>query len=57
VNIIITPDDNLRFIDYDYAGPNPRGVDLATYINETAYELELPEYPFFTHVADEEMTS
>jgi thiamine kinase-like enzyme len=40
-------------VDYEYAGSNARGVDLATYINETVYSF-ISEPPYFElRVGDE----
>ena len=33
---------NLMLIDYEYAGWNPMGMDLANYINETILENAFP---------------
>ena len=33
---------NLMIIDYEYAGWNPMGMDLANYINETILENAFP---------------
>ena len=55
-NNIIRDDRSLRIIDYEYAGFNYRGQDLATYISESMFTYDHPSYPYYSCNPDLEMS-
>ena len=46
-NNILINDKGLSLIDYEFAGYNKEGFDFSSYINESLYNYNVAEYPFF----------
>jgi len=45
--LLLNKVESLIFIDYEYAGFNYRGYDIANLFNESTISYENPEYPYY----------